>query len=163
MRSSRGPLRIVPDATADARTGLLRSLPDLRCSCQDGHASGVIPLVLANAATRETCRSCGVRGRTEGRPPRIRPACRFRVATPVVPDGHRVRHPRCPKCGQPLAYRADGANAWHLHVDDARFRLRAVSSAHGVVSRGTERQGREDRDSPTRPSPRVGPSSGRRG
>lgn len=57
---------------------------------------------------------------------RNRPACRFREATKAVPEGHLVRHPRCPLCGERLAYRVDGEQAWRLHVHDPRFRLSPV-------------------------------------
>lgn len=62
------------------------------------------------------------RGSTRPQRP-IRAACRYRVPTDVVPEGRRVRHPRCPLCGERLAYRADADQALYLHVDDPRFRV----------------------------------------
>jgi hypothetical protein len=126
MQSPGGPLRGALGAMGGRRAGVLRGLPDFRCPRLDLPASGVILPFRASGATGRTCRAGGVPRPAAARPRSVRLACRFRVATHVVPEGHRVRHPRCPKCGRRLAYRADGSNAWHLHVDDARFRLNVV-------------------------------------
>ena len=56
----------------------------------------------------------------------VRPACRYRVATAVVPAGRLVRHPRCPQCGDRLAYRELEGAALRLHAHDPRFRLAVV-------------------------------------
>lgn len=56
----------------------------------------------------------------------VRSACRYRVATDVVPPGRLVRHPPCPRCGERLAYRPDGVGAMYLHSDDPRYRLMVV-------------------------------------
>jgi hypothetical protein len=52
--------------------------------------------------------------------------CRYRAETGVVPAGAIVRHPRCPRCGKPLAYRPHRDVAWSLHADDPRFILSVV-------------------------------------
>jgi hypothetical protein len=57
---------------------------------------------------------------------RVRAACRYRDVTKVVPEGRLVRHPRCPLCGERLAYRTVGDRALYLHVGDAQFRVTAV-------------------------------------
>lgn len=51
----------------------------------------------------------------------VRPACRYRVPTAVVPAGQLVRHPRCPECGDRLAYRELEGAALHLHAHDPRY------------------------------------------
>lgn len=56
----------------------------------------------------------------------VRPACRYHVDTEVVPEGHLVRHPPCPLCGERLAYREDGDRALLLHVADPQFRVKLV-------------------------------------
>lgn len=53
----------------------------------------------------------------------VHPARRDRVPTAVVPVGRLVRHPRCPQCGDRLAYRELDGVAMHLHADDPRFCL----------------------------------------
>ena len=55
-----------------------------------------------------------------------RTACRYRVATAIVPAGRLVRHPRCPQCGDRLAYRELEDTALYLHAHDPRFRLALV-------------------------------------
>ena len=52
--------------------------------------------------------------------------CRFRVHTAVVPVGRLVRHPRCPLCGETLAYRIEADRARYLHADDPRFTFTIV-------------------------------------
>jgi hypothetical protein len=56
----------------------------------------------------------------------VRRACRYRAATIRVPDGARVRHPACPRCGERLCYRETAEGALFLHADDPAFRLRFV-------------------------------------
>jgi hypothetical protein len=57
---------------------------------------------------------------------RDRSAVHLRSTTAVVPPGHLVRHPRCPRCREPLAYQVDGGAARYLHADDPRFRMTPV-------------------------------------
>jgi hypothetical protein len=62
------------------------------------------------------------------RPPAVRRACRYRLATVRVPAGRRVRHPACPQCGERLGYRETAGGALFLHVDDAAFRLTVLDA-----------------------------------
>jgi hypothetical protein len=70
-----------------------------------------------------------IRGRPpkdQGQPPAIRRTCRYRAATIRVPAGTRVRHPRCPRCGERLGYMETADGALLLHVHDSAFRLSVV-------------------------------------
>jgi len=112
----------MPDS--DARP--LRSLPDLRCECPILPNPREANRVRTLDATGQGCSWCGLPLPSTERPRHVRLACRYRLATNVVPDGHLVHHPRCPLCGERLAYRADGDRARYLHVDDPLYRVTAV-------------------------------------
>jgi hypothetical protein len=71
----------------------------------------------------------GMLPRDGGRPPAVRRPCRYRAATVRVPAGTRVRHPRCPRCGERLGYRETADGALLLHVHDPAFRLHLVDKA----------------------------------
>ena len=80
---------------------------------------------IADAGGR-LCSSCGLPLRLTERSRLVRSACRFRAGATVVPEGRLVRHPRCPRCGERLAYRVDGTSARHLHAHDPQFLLTLV-------------------------------------
>jgi hypothetical protein len=114
------------DGTDDPHPVRLRPLEDEKCACQVQPAQRDAGHARAPGANGRLCDSCGL-PRCSGERLAGRSACRFRVATKVVPEGSLVRHPRCPRCGERLAYRGDRDRARFLHAHDPQFRLTVVS------------------------------------